>query len=107
MTLRSSIKTVADMIFYANFTRLAVNSMRLLRFQKNTIVLTSRTLISQWPNILRALVRLMMQSDITFKVRHIELRFLECFAHSVSMIDYNHLCKLKKSLNFIDGGLNT
>jgi hypothetical protein len=78
-----------------------------LRSPKNTTVSTSRTLISQWPNISRVLAKLMMQSDITFKVRHIELRFLECFAHSVSMIDYNHLCKLKKSLNFIDGGLNT
>ena len=107
MMLKSSIRTVVDMIYYANFTRLAVNSMRLLRFQKNTIVLTSRTLISQWPNILRALVKLMMQSDITFKVRHIELRFPECSAPSVFMIDYNLSCKLKKSLNFTDGGLNT
>jgi hypothetical protein len=78
-----------------------------LRSPKNTIVSTSRTLISQWPNISRVLAKLMMQSDITFKVRHIGLRFPECSAHSVFMIDYNHSCKLKKSLNFTDGGLNT
>jgi hypothetical protein len=107
MTLRSFIRTVVDMIFCANFTRLAENSMKRLRCQKNTIVLTSRILISQWLNISRALAKLMMQSDTTFRVRHIELKFPECSAPSVYMIDYNHSFKLKKSLNFTDGGLST
>jgi hypothetical protein len=75
-----------------------------LRSPKNTIVLTSRILISQWPNISRVLAKLMMQSDILFKVRHIELRFPECSVHSVFMIDYNHWCKLKKSLSYTEVG---
>ena len=105
--LRSFIRTVVDMIFCANFTKLAENLMKQSRFQKNTIVLTSRILILQWQNISRALVKLMMQSDITYKVRRIDLKFQECSVHLVFMIDYNHSCKLKKSLNFTDGGLNT
>ncbi len=105
--LKSCIRTVVDMIYCANFIRLAENLMRQSKFLKNTIVSTSRILILQWQNISRALVKLMMQSDITFKVRHIEPKSPECSAPSVFTIDYNLLFKLKKNLNFTDGGPNT
>jgi hypothetical protein len=107
MMLKSCIRTVVDMIYCANFIRLAENSMRQLRFLKNTIVSTSRILILQWQNISRALVKLMMQSDTTSKVRHIEPKSPECSAPSVFTIDCNLSSKLKKNQNFTDGGPNT
>lgn len=102
--LKIFTRNVADMISYVSFTKLVENLMKQLKFLKNTIVSTSRILISQWQSTLRVLDKLMMQLDITFKVRHIGLKYLECFVLSVFTIDCNHLSKLKKSLSSTDGG---
>lgn len=106
MMLKSSTKSVEDLIFYANSTKHVVNGMKQLKCLKNSTELILRTLISLWLNTLKALDQLMMLFVTSFSVRLIRQKYLACFVLLVCLIAFKYLFKHKKSQNSINGGLN-